>query len=211
MTTDTRTRILEAATTCIARAGVRGLRITDVATEAEVSPALLYYHFTDRAGLMSATLDYINAAAVSPAEPDGEFATEAAIDRARRLLLAEIQDAPAVRRHSVAWNELRSSSVFEPEIAAALGATTAAWNASIATALGADGADDVERAADDDASARAEILTALVEGLSGRWLNSTISTDRARRLLAQAFESLTVPRPSALDQDPAQDPLQENP
>jgi TetR/AcrR family transcriptional regulator, transcriptional repressor of bet genes len=201
MTTDTRTRILEAATTCIARAGVRGLRVNDVADEAEVSPALLYYHFTDRAGLMAATLDFINVAAVAPAEPSGEFAGEPAIDRARRLLLDEIQDAPAVRRNSVAWNELRSSAVFEPEIATALGATTAAWNANIATALGADGADHAERADDDDAAARAEILTALVEGLSGRWLNSTISTDRARHLLAQAFESLSVPRTSSPDQE----------
>ena len=57
---DRRSQILRAAARRIARDGVRGLRVTDVAEEAGVSPGLLYYHFTDRSGLLSATLDYIN-------------------------------------------------------------------------------------------------------------------------------------------------------
>ncbi|MZE52785.1 TetR family transcriptional regulator, partial [Streptomyces sp. SID5770] len=42
------TQILEAAARVIARRGVRGLRVEELAAEAGVSTALIYYHFKDR-------------------------------------------------------------------------------------------------------------------------------------------------------------------
>ncbi|WP_425558559.1 helix-turn-helix domain-containing protein, partial [Kitasatospora albolonga] len=41
---DRRTEILRAATRVISRRGVRGLRVAELATEAGVSAALIYYH-----------------------------------------------------------------------------------------------------------------------------------------------------------------------
>jgi TetR/AcrR family transcriptional repressor of bet genes len=175
---DTPTRILTAATRCIARSGVRGMRVGEVAREAGVSPALLYYHFTDRAGLLAATLDHINSVSTRDVadRPTGDPA-----ERLRALLLGEIVDDAEVRETSAAWNELRSSAVFEPELAVSVAQTTAAWNRTVAEAARAAGVDDPE--------AGAEILTGLVEGLSTRWLSDSLSTDRARALLGRAIDT----------------------
>jgi hypothetical protein len=63
-----RDSILKAAATSIARVGVRGLRVDEVAREAGVSLGLVYYHFTDRAGLLAETFKFLNdrAAGMSP-------------------------------------------------------------------------------------------------------------------------------------------------
>jgi AcrR family transcriptional regulator len=191
--TDKLDRILTAATTCIARNGVRGLRVNDVAKEAGVSSGLLYYHFTDRAGLLAATLDHINKQVgkddtpASPAVADGDR-------QLRHLLLDEIKDDAEVRRNSVAWNELRACSVFEQDLSEPLSRTTAEWNRDIARALAAAG----HGANEEEAAATAEILTCLVEGVSGRWLSGVVSTERARALVAAALDSLTRGRPAVL-------------
>ncbi|MGW9413560.1 TetR/AcrR family transcriptional regulator [Arthrobacter cupressi] len=198
--TDKLGKILTAATTCIARNGVRGLRVNDVAKEAGVSSGLLYYHFTDRAGLLAATLDYINKQVgkddtpASPAAADGDR-------HLRHLLLDEIKDDPEVRRNSVAWNELRACSVFEQDLSEPLSRTTAEWNREIARALVAAG----HGAGEDEAAATAEILTCLVEGISGRWLSGFVSTDHARSLLAAAVDSLTGGRPATLQETAGHD------
>jgi TetR/AcrR family transcriptional repressor of bet genes len=185
--TDKLAKILTAATTCIARNGVRGMRVNDVAKEAGVSPGLLYYHFTDRAGLLAATLDHINKQVSKddlPTSPDPQDSDR----RIRHLLLDEINDDADVRRSSVAWNELRACSIFEPELAEPLSRTTAEWNREIAhTLIGAS-----DGVTEDEAAVTAEILTSLVEGISGRWLSGIITTDHARNLLAKAIDSLTT-------------------
>ena len=78
-----REAILDAAARLIARRGVRGLRVEEVATEAGVSPPLLYYHFESRAGLVRATLDahgaldvLVNNAGASFAAPAQDVPTE---------------------------------------------------------------------------------------------------------------------------------------
>ena len=50
---DTRTRILDAGIRCVARAGVHGASMSAIAAEADVSKALLHYHFADRARLLA--------------------------------------------------------------------------------------------------------------------------------------------------------------
>lgn len=191
-------RILNAATTCIARSGVRGMRVNDVAAEAGVSPGLLYYHFTDRAGLLAATLEHINKQVskddAAPASPDAEDR----VRHFRHLLLDEIKDDADVRRNSVAWNELRACSIFEQELAEPLSRTTAEWNRGIAQAIVAAS----ESISEDQAAVTAEILTSLVEGISGRWLNGFITTDHAHSLLTTAIDSLTSARP-ATPQEPS--------
>ncbi|WP_427129915.1 TetR/AcrR family transcriptional regulator [Pseudarthrobacter sp. S9] len=190
-------KILNAATTCIARSGVRGMRVNDVAAEAGVSPGLLYYHFTDRAGLLAATLEHINKQVSkddAAASPDAEDRT----GHFRHLLLDEIKDDADVRRNSVAWNELRACSIFEHELAEPLSRTTKEWNREITQAIVAAS----EGTGEDEAAVTAEILTSLVEGISGRWLNGFITTDHARSLLTTAIDSLTAGRPTA-SQEPA--------
>jgi AcrR family transcriptional regulator len=185
-------RILNAATTCIARSGVRGMRVNDVAAEAGVSPGLLYYHFTDRAGLLAATLDHINKQVsnddAAPASPEADDPAR----HFRHLLLDEIKDDADVRRNSVAWNELRACSIFEQDLAEPLSRTTAEWNREIARALVAA----TDGTSQEEAAVTAEILTCLVEGISGRWLTGLISTDHARSLVTTAIDSLTAARPT---------------
>jgi|GEM_PF-635101 len=196
--TDKLAKILTAATTCIARNGVRGMRVNDVAAEAGVSPGLLYYHFTDRAGLLAATLEHIN----KQVSKDDAAPSSDAEDRARHfrhLLLDEIKDDADVRRNSVAWNELRACSIFEQELAEPLSRTTAEWNREITHAIVAAS----DGASEDEAAVTAEILTSLVEGISGRWLNGFITTDHAHFLLTTAIDSLTTARPTTR-QEPAE-------
>ncbi|MEJ7633201.1 TetR/AcrR family transcriptional regulator [Aeromicrobium sp.] len=173
--------ILQAAARCIARQGVRGLRVHDVAAEADVSTSLLYYHFTDREGLLAATLDHIND--VSADHRLARAAGETALDRLEALLLGEIRDDDDIRTGSIAWNELRATAVFEAGLREPLAHTTATWNSRVRAAL-----DDVGASGDTDHLAT--ILTALIEGVSGRWLGGELSTDHARTLIRTAIHHL---------------------
>jgi AcrR family transcriptional regulator len=182
--TDRRTHILEAAARQVAKRGVRGLRIEELAEDAGVSQGLLYYYFGDRAGLLQQTFFYVN-------ERAGSYTEQAAAqaDSPRRelelLLLLEFQDDPTVIENSMAWGELRASAKFEPELQQALRESTADWVTDIAAA--------VERARGSQrprpragAIAAAERLTSLVEGLSERWLSKSMSLERAQKLLDEA-------------------------
>ncbi len=181
-----RDAILQASATAIAERGIRGLRVNDVAEVAGVSPGLLYYHFKDREGLLDAALNYINDRA-RDYRAEGGAATDSARDRLVRSLLGEIQDRPAVIENSLAWNELRASAVYEKPLRAPLARTTAAWVAEIAVAISeAQLAGEVATSIDPQRTAIT--MTALVEGLSGRWLCHEISTDDARSFVLGAID-----------------------
>ncbi len=183
-----RDAILRASATAIAERGVRGLRVNDVADVAGVSPGLLYYYFKDRIGLLEAALVYINDRA-SDYRDEGEAATASARDRLTQSLLGEIQDRPGVRENSLAWNELRASAVYEEALREPLARTTQEWVSEIAEVVSqAQLAGDV--VATIDAHRAAVTMTALVEGLSGRWLCQEITTDAARDLVLAAIEMI---------------------
>lgn len=178
--------ILEAAARLIARRGVRGLRMEELAAEAGVSGGLLYYHFTDRATLLRRTLEFINERAGAYTEERTPSGTSSR-SRLEHKLLLEVQDDPAVRENSAAWGELRASALFEPELRETLRRSTEAWNDEIAGLIDAayedEGVAPTERAP--EAAAR---LTALVEGLSQRWLSGSIELSDAQRLLRGGIE-----------------------
>jgi AcrR family transcriptional regulator len=178
---DRRSAILDAAIAVIARRGVRGLRVEQVAAEAGVAVSLLYYYFDNRNGLVRATLDHANerAARTTHAGTTGREAVE-------RSLLAELDAGAEVRDTSVVWGEVLASAVFEPELRDQLRDATDAWNALVAAAIRA-GIEDGSIAATVDADACAERLTAFVDGLSARWLAGLIARERARELLAAAI------------------------
>ncbi|MEV7420561.1 helix-turn-helix domain-containing protein [Streptomyces sp. NPDC089919] len=182
---DRRRAILEGAARVIARRGVRGLRVADLAAEAGVSTALVYYHFKDRRGILRHALAFIGdradrytaaaeeGPAVRPADPR---------ELLERTFLLEFQDLPEVRENSTAWGELRAHTVFDPELREELAAAGAAWAAEVAELLGA-----VRPAAPAGAvAAAAERLTALLEGLSVRWLSGLLPLRHARELMREA-------------------------
>lgn len=106
---------MEGAARVIARRGVRGLRVEELASEAGVSTALIYYHFKDRAGILRATLEFINDRAErytterDPAEPPLDARGEL-----EQTLLLEFQDAPGVRENSTAWGSFGPARCSTP-------------------------------------------------------------------------------------------------
>ncbi|MFE4516569.1 TetR/AcrR family transcriptional regulator [Kitasatospora sp. NPDC056783] len=177
---------MEAAARVIARRGVRGLRVEELAAEAGVSTALIYYHFKDRTGILRQTLEFINDRA-------GRYTTERAADappptpreELEQSLLLELQDTAEVRENSTAWGELRASAVFEEALREDLARATRIWVQEIAELLGG-----VRPMASAVALAgAAERLTALLEGLSTRWLSGSLPLAQARALLTEAIDA----------------------
>jgi AcrR family transcriptional regulator len=178
--------ILEAAARLIALRGVRGLRMEELAAEAGVSGGLLYYHFTDRATLLRRTLEFINERARAYTEdriPDG---TSSRV-RLEQTLLLEVQDDAAVIENSAAWGELRASALFEPELRDPLRESTAEWNAGVAELIDAIREEESLPSGQSSADTAAR-LTALVEGLSQRWLSQSIDVAEAQRLLRASLD-----------------------
>ena len=185
MPPDRKTAILDAAITRIAARGVRGLRVEEVAKEAGVAVSLLYYHFGSRDGLVRATLDHANErAAAVPAE--GENGGESGFAAVRRMLLGELDAAPHVRETSVVCGEVLASAVFEPGLRDQLRAANETWVGLVAEAIRA-GQREGSIRAELDAQAAAERLTALIDGLSGRWLAGLHDRERAVELLDAAI------------------------
>ncbi|MBP2586494.1 AcrR family transcriptional regulator [Streptomyces sp. PvR006] len=188
------TQILEAAARVIARRGVRGLRVEELAAEAGVSTGLIYYHFKDRTGILRNTLEFINDRAeryTTARDPDAEPLS--AREELDEVLLLELQDTPEVRENSSAWGELRASAVFDPVLREDLARATLTWTQEVAALLGR-----VRPMAPAAAlAAAAERLTALLEGLSMRWLSGGIGIDHARTLLREAVgvELASLDRP----------------
>ena len=170
MAPDRRNLILDSAIGVIARTGVRGLRVEVVAAEAGVAVSLIYYYFGSRKGLVRATLDHAN-----------ERAANAAPSGVRATLLAELDEA--ARETSTVWGEIQASAVFDPGLRDQVKEATEAWVALVAQAIAA------EAPHISDTRAAAERLTALVDGLSSRWLSGALDRERARELLEAAIAS----------------------
>ncbi|MEU2077940.1 MULTISPECIES: TetR/AcrR family transcriptional regulator [unclassified Streptomyces] len=180
------TQILEAAARVIARRGIRGLRVEELAAEAGVSTALIYYYFKDRSGILRHTLEFISQRAeryTSDRDPDAPPPSPR--EELEGTLLLELQDTVEVRENSAAWGELRASAVFDELLREDLARATLMWAQDVAVLLG-----QVQPMASASALAAAgERLTALLEGLSMRWLGGGIKIDHARALLLGAVEA----------------------
>ncbi|MBO2446320.1 TetR/AcrR family transcriptional regulator [Actinomadura barringtoniae] len=176
--------ILKAAVRMIAKKGVRGLRVEELAAEAGVSTALIYYHFGDRAGLLRRTLEYVSERAERYTAEAMERSDDARTQLTDMLLL-ELQDDPAIIENSSAWGELRASAIFDPDLRAQLGDSTRTWVDDLSELIDQARSDGTAHE-DTDARASAERLTALIEGLSNRWLSGSTPLGRAQDLVRQA-------------------------
>lgn len=186
-TGDRKTLLLQATCQVIARRGIRGLRVEDVAAQAEVSTTLIYYHFGNRAGLLAATIEFVSdrAGAYTSAPPGLTGHQELA-----HQLLSELQDTAEVRANSAVWNEFRATAVFDTSLHAAVEAATDTWN-TVAAATITRGQHDGSISVDIDPKTTAEQLTALVEGLSNRWLTHLLSTAHAHSHIHDALARIT--------------------
>ncbi|WP_369149190.1 TetR/AcrR family transcriptional regulator [Streptomyces sp. R44] len=162
----------------------------ELATEAGVSTALIYYHFKDRAGVLRHTLEFISERADRYTSDGGAGAGPYdAREELTQTLLLEFQDVPEVRENSTAWGELRASAVFEPELRGDLARATLAWIHDVADLLSGI----LPSAPAPALTASAERLTGLLEGLSTRWLSGALPLSHARELVREAV-SLEVER-----------------
>jgi AcrR family transcriptional regulator len=190
--TDSRRRILAVAAKAIARDGIAGLRVEEVAAAAGVSTSLLYYHFGSRPGLVNAAFEYASEQAPSTAlrvASDTRSGYEALED----ALLAELDDSAHVRDYAIVWGEVSAAAVFDKHLRPAVREVNDGWRATVAGAIErgiADGSirDDIEP---DDA---AELLIVLVDGFCVRWLAGSLELSRARDLLRVAIERLRSAR-----------------
>jgi AcrR family transcriptional regulator len=183
-----REAILVAAAHLISRRGVRGLRVEEVASEAGVSPPLLYYHFASRSGLIRAALEHASEQAPStalrrsPTGKDGYTAVRAA-------LMAELDDDRAVRENAVVWGEISASAVFEPALRDDVRRVSEEWCANVSEGIRR-GTDDGSITIRSEPDEVAQILITLVDGLCARWLSGAIERERARELLGGAIERI---------------------
>ena len=182
-TTDRKRALLDSTVRVIARKGVRGLRVEEVAKDAGVSVALIYHHFGDRSTLLKSALLHIGDRAHEYTRPDATGDARAAL---LATVLGEIQDDAAIRENSAAWGELRDAAIFDQTLRPTLETQTRAWVADLA-AIVRRGQLAGSLAPDLLADEIAERLTALVEGLSSRWLAGLISTAEAHALLEGAI------------------------
>lgn len=97
---DRKRDLLDAAVRTVTRQGVRGLHVEEIARDAGVSTALIYYHFGDRSTPLQNALLHVEQTAE-------RYTSTADTDSGHSLLvatvLAEFQDEPAVRDNSAAW------------------------------------------------------------------------------------------------------------
>lgn len=169
-----RTQLLSAACRVIARRGARGLRIAEVAGDAGVSTALIYHHFANRSGLVTGAMLHIN----------DRLATRAAagsgsgLERLLRRMRSEFGEDAQTRENSAVWGEVRGAAVFDPDLRPILDDATEHWIDQLA-ALIDEGKADGSIPSAVDTRAAAIRCTAMVEGLSNRWLAGALDTDAA--------------------------------
>ncbi|HEV7493319.1 TetR/AcrR family transcriptional regulator [Baekduia sp.] len=191
--------ILDAAISVIARKGLGGLRVEEVAERAGVAVSLLYYHFDNRRGLVRATLEHANeraAQTIKDLSADQRTGAELIIT----MLLAELEDPAQARELSVLWSEVMASAFFDPSLRDQLAEASDRWAALVADAVWR-GQEDGSIGALTAPADLAALLTSMVDGLSARWLAGLITRERARELLAMSVMSMlgihhaTVSRP----------------
>lgn len=190
-TTDRRAALLDAAVDQIAKKGTRGMRVEEVARAAGVSPALIYHHFGDRSRLLQEALEHIGQLADAYTAPTSGTAREMLIS----VLVDEIQDDEAVRTNSAAWSELRDTAIFDLALRPTLIAATDSWVRDTAELIRS-GHGDRTIAPDVDAETAAVRLTAIVEGVSARWLTGLLSTEQARAHVEGAIRAVLGPEPT---------------
>jgi AcrR family transcriptional regulator len=187
-----RLAILDAAIAAIARRGIRGLRVEEVAERAGVAVSLLYYHFKSRDGLIGAalerSLELLRSRDLQAAEALNGY------ERAEQLLLADLEP-DLVQESSIVWGEALASAVFEPSLREQLGQAYDAWTELIVERI-RDGQQDSSIDGRVDPETCAELITAAVDGISNRWNAGLLDLGRARELLIVATHQLLKLQPA---------------
>ena len=126
--TDRSTEIVASTCRVIARLGMHDFRVEDVAEEAGVSSALIYYYFGTRDALIRQAFDFAEGRSSAHASVDGISGAESV----RRALMDEIDDSAAARENWVIWGETAAAAVFDDDLRTSLAKWAEDWVGSIA-------------------------------------------------------------------------------
>lgn len=181
---DRKQAILAAVCRLVARGGVELVRTNGVAKEAGVSSALIFYYFGTRQELLRRAFEYADAR--SETGPCGGDTEESALDKVRRTLLGQIDDAEVVRQKWVLRSEMSAAALFDPGLREAVNLAAADWVGSVREVVRA-GHDDGSIPRSVDPQDAAERLTAVVDSLGTKWLTGGLSPERTRQLIRDAI------------------------
>jgi AcrR family transcriptional regulator len=196
---DRTVEILEAACRVIAGNGAARLRMSDVASEAGVSSALVHYYFATRADLIRRAFAYSDDLADARVTGDSARHTDP-VDRLFAVLAGYLNDDDASRRNAILWREMWSHAAFDPTLRDALVELYETWIDQLVALVQATQETGRVRA-DLAAEPVARRLAGLVDGLSAQLVLRMLDASQAQRLVNQALAQelglrLTVAEPS---------------
>jgi AcrR family transcriptional regulator len=164
---DTRSRILDAAVECLAADGIEGLRMAGVARGADVSTALVHYHFDTRESLLAEALTRSFQIA-GDARASSKYGSGNALARLRRKIEESLPYGGRRQREWELWVELWLRAVREPELRRAAADVYARLRASLLALLEAGVEAGEFRVADPDTTA--DRVLAAIDGFGLRAL-----------------------------------------
>lgn len=185
-TTDRTTDLLDATCRVVAKSGAHGLRMSHVAREAGVSNALLHYYFETRAELLSRAFAHAEGRVYEHAGTELEGLPSGA-EGLRRFLHLYVEDDVVFQENWVLWNEMWSSSLFDPDMRPAIEEAYRRWIAFIVDLVEQGRTDGSIPAGVDPEEAGAR-LAAVVDGIGSQLLLGLLARDRAAALIEQSIE-----------------------
>lgn len=112
---DARARIVRVASTHIAMHGLEGAKIRDIARDAEVSTALVHYHFANKTALLDASLAYAwDRAESMRAGAEIAGGNDSAAQRLADLVTYSLPSRPELREEWLLWMELWLQTARDP-------------------------------------------------------------------------------------------------
>ena len=183
-----RERILAAAVSQIAAEGIDGVRISRIATEARVSPALVHYHFATRDALLAEALDYSYLHAGEARITSGDTLPRTShAARLQSMIEACLPSSESLRQDWVLWVELWLRAVRNPELRPVAEELYARLHAWFAREI-AEGVKDGEFARCDPDEV-ADLAMALIDGYGVRTLigDPAMPLERCRRAVSGAL------------------------
>ena len=180
------TDLLDATCRVVAKSGAHGLRMSHVAREAGVSNALLHYYFETRAELLSRAFAHAEGRVYEHAGTELEGLPSGAA-RLRRFLHLYVEDDVVFQENWVLWNEMWSSSLFDPDMRPTIEEAYRRWIAFIVDLVEQGRTDGSIPAGVDPEEAGAR-LAAVVDGIGSQLLLGLLARDRAAALIEQSIE-----------------------
>ena len=191
---DRKSEILEATCRVIGKGGAHDLRVEDVAKEAGVSPALVYYYFDTRGELLTRAFEYGDArSSKHTIERMGGFSGTGRQELIENLM-HEFDEDEEVRTNWVIWSEMEAGATFDEQLAQSVDQSQLGWNQMVADLVrkGQEDGSILNDVKPDDA---AERLTGVLDSLGTRWRLGSLTRDRAMELLQGSIELELGPTP----------------